>query len=375
MQGTSGFTPGQPFGRRRFIHGAAGLGLGAAALAACGSSDDTGDDAEETAEAPTTDAADTTDAAVTTEAAAEAPAGEAVTSGLIGLTLNGLNDYTRGVVTGVHKAFEGTDFEVSTVQANYTAETELANIENFLAQGAVGVVIQPNTAESAGAGAKAAFDQGVPVGNCIWPGPSDADEFFNGVAEIDSVEGGRIIGRYLVEQLPEGGKIVVVQGVVGQGFSERIDEGLDEVLEGTNIEVVVREQGFFDRVGAVEVVQNAFQANPDIVAIVDYAAAMSNGICQWMEDEGIEDVLHVTSDADAEMITWFGTPYLSATRYYSSAQTGLIAGDAVLKALRGEPVEFRTVIAQELVTADNVDAVVADNPFFFDEYADKTEDL
>ena len=43
---------------------------------------------------------------------------------------------------------------MSAVQANYTAETELANIENFLAQGAVGVVIQPNTAESAGAGAK-----------------------------------------------------------------------------------------------------------------------------------------------------------------------------------------------------------------------------
>jgi len=368
MQGTSGFSSGQPIGRRRFIYGAASVGLGAAALAACGSDDDADDAAEP-------DEATTTDAAVTTEAAGDAASGAAITSGLIGLTLNGLNDYTRGVVTGVYKAFEGTDFEVSAVQANYTAETELANIENFLAQGAVGVVIQPNTAESAGAGAKAAFDKGVPVGNCIWPGPSDADEFFNGVAEIDSVEGGRIIGRYLLEQLPDGGKIVVVQGVVGQGFSERIDEGLDEVLEGSNIEVVVREQGFFDRVGAVEVVQNAFTANPDIVAIVDYAAAMSNGICQWMEDEGIEDVLHVTSDADAEMITWFGTPYLAATRYYSSAQTGLIAGNAVLNALRGEPVEFRTVIAQELVTAENVDAVVAANPFFFDDYADKTENL
>jgi ribose transport system substrate-binding protein len=373
MQGTSGFSSNGPIGRRRFIQGAASLGLGAAALAACGGSDEAAEEGEEPVEP---------DESVTTEAAAEPETEPGVdtpavgpTSGLIGLTLNGLNDYTRGVVTGVYKAFEGTDFEVSAIQANYSAETELSNIENFLAQGAVGVVIQPNTAESAGAGAKAAFDQGVPVGNCIWPGPSDADEFFNGVAEIDSVEGGRIIGRYLLEQLPDGGKIVVVQGVVGQGFSERIDEGLDEVLEGSNLEIVVREQGFFDRVGAVEVVQNAFQANPDIVAIVDYAAAMSNGICQWMEDEGIEDVLHITSDADAEMVTWFGTPYLAATRYYSSAQTGLIAGNAVLNALRGEPVEFRTVIAQELVTAENIDAVVAENPFFFDEYASETENL
>ena len=356
----------QPFGRRRFIQRTALLGASAAALAACGS-DDSGDAESEPVD---TDAAPTSDAEAPDTAPAVGP-----TSGLIGLTLNGLNDYTRGVVTGVYKAFEGTDYEVSAVQANYTAETELANIENFLAQGAVGVVIQPNTAESAGAGARAAFEQGVPVGNCIWPGPSDADEFFNGVAEIDSVEGGRIIGRYLLEQLPDGGKIVVVQGVVGQGFSERIDEGLDEVLEGSDIEIVVREQGFFDRVGAVEVVQNAFQANPDIVAIVDYAAAMSNGICQWLEDEGKEDILHITSDADAEMITWFGTPYLAATRYYSSAETGLIAGTAVLNALRGEPVEFRTVIEQQLATADNIDEIVAANPFFYDEYADKTEGL
>jgi len=361
--------PENPFSRRRFIQGVTVLGgvaITSGLLAACGD-----DETESTA----TDAPTGTDAPTVTEpSATDAPA-VGPTSGLIGLTLNGLNDYTRGVATGVYKALEGTEYELSVVQANYDAATELANIENFLAQGAVGVIIQPNTAESAGAGAKAAFDKGVPVGNCIWPGPSDADEFFNGVAEIDSVEGGRIIGRYLLEQLPDGGKICVVQGVIGQGFSERIDEGLDEVLAGSDIEIVVREQGFFDRVQAVGVVQTAFQANPDIVAVVDYAAAMSNGICQWLKDEGKDNILHVTSDADEEMVTWFGTPYLAATRYYSSAQTGLIAANAVLNALAGKPVEFRTVIEQLLVTADNVEEVVAANPFIFTEFKDKVQNI
>lgn len=124
--------------------------------------------------------------------------GAVVTSGLIGLTLNGLNDYTRGVATGAYKALEGTDFDLQVIQGNYDPGEEFANIENFLAQGAVGVVIQPNTAESAGAGAEAAAAEGIPVGNCIWPGPSDADEFFTGVAQLDSVEGGRLLGNYLV---------------------------------------------------------------------------------------------------------------------------------------------------------------------------------
>jgi ribose transport system substrate-binding protein len=75
------------------------------------------------------------------------------------------------------------------------------------------------------------------------------------------------------------------------------------------------------------------------------------------------------------MVSWFGTPYLSATRYYSSAQTGIIAAQAVLNALAGKPNEFRTVIEQTLVTADNVEEVVAANPYMFMEYKDKVQNI
>ncbi len=92
--------------RRRFLRNLGIAGGGALALPilnACGDSDD--DDAEPAA---------TTAASPETTAAAAAGAG-----GLIGLTLNGLNDYTRGVATGAYAALEGTDFELQVVQGNY----------------------------------------------------------------------------------------------------------------------------------------------------------------------------------------------------------------------------------------------------------------
>lgn len=360
---TSDFNRRQFLQRMGLIGGGALIG-GPALLAACGSDDDD------------SSTSDTTEGGGgSTDETTASGSGDVVTSGLIGLTLNGLNDYTRGVATGAYQAVEGTDFELQVIQGNYSADEELANIENFLAQDAVGIVIQPNTAESAGAGAEAAFNASVPVGLCIWPGPSESDKFFNGVARLDSVEGGRLLGNYLKEQLPDGGDIVVVQGVVGQGFSERIDEGLDEVLEGSGLEVVVREQGFFDRVQAVDVVQTAFQAHPDLVAIVDYAAAMSNGICTWMEDEGIDNVIHVTSDADEEMVGWLKTPYLNATRYYSSAETGLIATNAVLEVLGGGSPEFGIDISQVIATGDNIDQVSEDNPYMFFDFKDQVQDI
>ncbi len=350
-------------GRRRFLQGAAGLVIGGGLLAACGS-DDSSEGADTTAAAA--------EGGTDTTAAAAAAAGP--TEGLIGLTLNGLNDYTKGVATGVYKALEGTKYTLEVVQVNYDAAQELSAAEAFLAKGVVGLVIQPNTAESAGAAAEKAKAKGVPAGNCIWPGPSDADEFFVGVAEIDSVEGGRLIGEYLKANATPG-KVCVVQGVVGQGFSEFIDQGLDEALAGTDFEVVVREQGFFDRTQAVGVVETAFQAHPDLSIIVAYSASMSNGIAQWLQDQGKEGVVHVSSDADEEMVSWMKTPYLQATRYYSSAQTGLIAANAVLAALAGETPEFRTKIEQVIATSEDIDAIAEANPYMFMEFKDKVQNI
>ncbi|MEO6126593.1 MAG: sugar ABC transporter substrate-binding protein [Ilumatobacteraceae bacterium] len=357
-------------GRRRFLQVSAGL-AGAGLLAACGSDAKKAD----TTTAPSTAATTAASTGDTTAASTVATGGTAgPTEGVIGVTLNGLNEYTKGVATGVYKAIEGTKYTIEVVQVNYDAAQELAAAEAFLAKGVVGLVIQPNTAESAGAAAEKAVAKGVPAGNCIWPGPSDADKFFVGVAEIDSVEGGRLIGEYLKANVTPG-KICVVQGVVGQGFSERIDEGLDKALEGTDFEIVVREQAFFDRTQAVGVVEKAFQAHPDLTIVLGYSASMSNGISQWLKDQGKDTIVHISSDADDEMIGWLKTPYLQATRYYSSAQTGLIAANAVIASLKGETPQFRTIIEQVIATADDIDSVVAANPYMFAEYKDKVQNI
>ncbi|MGA9275993.1 substrate-binding domain-containing protein, partial [Ilumatobacter sp.] len=171
------------------------------------------------------------------------------------------------------------------------------------------------------------------------------------------------------------GKIVVVQGVLGQGFSEQLDQGLDEALEGSGFEVVVREQGFFDRTTAIDVVSTAYQAHPDLSGIVSYSASMSNGIAQWLQDNDKEGVVHVGSDCDDELVEWLKTPYLEASRYYSSAQTGLIGGTAVLAALQGSDVPFETPVEQVIATADNIDDIIAENPYTFESFRDQVQDI
>ncbi|MEO5899880.1 MAG: sugar ABC transporter substrate-binding protein [Ilumatobacteraceae bacterium] len=382
-----------PVGRRRFLQGIVaigGLAAGGGLLAACGSDKKTASTTAPTTagSTATTTAGSTagTDAAATTVAGTDAGATTVAgttgasltpgpTSGVIGVTLNGVNDYAKQLATGVYEAFKGTPYTIEVASDNYDAGTELTNAEALISKGAVGIVGLAVTAESAASAAQAAQAAKIPYANSLWPGASDADKYFTAVAALDSVKGGTLIGEYLKTTLPAGGKICVVQGIVGQGFSELIDQGLDASLAGSAFKVVAREQGFFDRTKAVGVVETAFQANPDLAVIVAYAASMSDGIAQWLKDNNKATILHVSSDADEEMIGWIKTPYLKATRYYSAAQTGLIAGQGLLKALKGETPAFKTEVDQIIATAENIDDVVAKNPYVYAEFKDKVANL
>ncbi|MER7922304.1 sugar ABC transporter substrate-binding protein [Streptomyces sp. NPDC096057] len=288
----------------------------------------------------------------------------------IGVSLNGVNGYTTYLMEGVLKELDGTGYKFVGVQNNFDSSTELGNIQNLLSQGIAGLVVLPTDASTIARAAKVAAAQGVAVSNALWSGKSNADRYFAGVADLDSVEGGRMIGRWLLANV-EPGKVIVVQGIVGQGFSERIDKGLDQALAGSGFEIVLRQQGYFDRNTATKIVESGLQAHPDVKAVVSYAASMGDGIAAYLKSAGITDVKHVTSDCDDEMLTWLGTPYLSAARYYSAAQTGQIAVRAVRAKLEGRTPGFLGKVDQTIMTKANMAAVLAAKPYRYKKFASK----
>lgn len=340
--------------RRRFLGTAAavsGLALSGPLLAACGNS---------------TGSADTSAAggATSTSAGGSGAGGSGKT---IGVSLNGLVEYTRYVAQGVAKALDGGGYQLKVVQANFDQQTELRNIEALTSQGVAGIVINPNTVDAIISAVRSAHQAKIANALALWARPGPLDQYVDGVSALDSVGGGKMIGEWLIKNAKPG-KTIVVQGVVGQGFSERIDDGLNEALKGSGFDVVVREQGFFDRNKAIGVVERALQAHPDATTIVSYAAAMADGIASYLQQNKIDGITHVTSDGDKEMLTWIKTPYLKANRYYSAAETGLLAGQVVRNVIEGKKPEFNNPIFQTMMTADNVDAVLKDHPMSYPEF-------
>lgn len=277
----------------------------------------------------------------------------------IGLSLVGSYPFARCLATGAYAALEGSGYELVVRQAEFSSARESANITAFMADRVAGLVIQPVAVESATRGAQFAQQAGVKVSACMSPGPGPGSKFFAGVAEVSSLQGGRLIGGWLKANVPRGGKVVVVQGLLGQGISEGLDLGLDEALAtaGGRFEIVARGPGNLDGAQAVALVRRSLALHPDASIVVDYAAVMGDAISRYLRNAGRRDVVHVTSDGDAATLRWLDTPYLRATRYFSAAQAGREATQVALEAIRKDAATvtpFTRVVAQSMRTGADI---------------------
>lgn len=275
----------------------------------------------------------------------------------IALSLNGFNTYDQNLATGVLHALAGTSYKFIGAQGNFDSKAEVTNLQNLLSQNPSGLLIIPNTVAGASHGALQAKRQGIPVVNLLWSGKTPADSAYVGVVRVDNTKGGGLIADFLGKRVKKG-KILVVIGVPGQGFSEEITSGLKAGLaKYPGLRIADSQPGFFTAGPAVKAVKNMLTAHPDAVAIVDYAAGMGDGIAAYQKAHKISNIEHVTSDGDAAMLPWLKEgKYLTADRYYSSAQEGVV-GTMIMRNFleKGQkPKSFVTDLHQEMVTKQNL---------------------
>jgi ABC-type sugar transport system substrate-binding protein len=275
---------------------------------------------------------------------------------LIGLSLYADDAYTRSVASGVVAALKGSGYALLARRADLSASKEAANLQSFVGRKASGIVVLPVSVETSTRGAQMAQSASIAVVDALYPGPGGTgDKFFAAAVDYGGEAGGRTVGRYLLDHAPQGGEIVVVQGILGQGDSEQLDGGLDAALAGhPRFRVVARGPGGQTAAGAVAVVRQALAAHPRASIVVDYGAVMGDAIAAYLQSIGRRDILHVTAGATPQTGRWLGTPYLRATRYWSAAEVGREAASTLLQVIRDENEQadpFLRNIAQKMRTS------------------------
>jgi ribose transport system substrate-binding protein len=150
------------------------------------------------------------------------------------------------------------------ITSDGTAAGQQSIVDDLLAKGVNGIAISPVDPANQSPMLNKAAAQAVVVTQ-----DSDAPNS-NRLCYIgtDNVEAGRQAGRLVKEALPQGGKIMVFVGVLDAQNARERNQGLREVLAGSNIQIVDTRTDNTDRVRAKSNAADTLVNVPDIAGMV-----------------------------------------------------------------------------------------------------------
>lgn len=143
------------------------------------------------------------------------------------------------------------------------AASQVNIIESLIERQVDGILISCNDADALKDVIDRAVDAGIVVGTFDSDSPNSKRAFYCGT---DNYAIGKVAAEYMMEYLPEGGKVAILTGILGAPNLEMRILGFKETLEAAKspIEVMPVQTGEDDVQKSVEIVNQYTAANPDL---------------------------------------------------------------------------------------------------------------
>ncbi|TNB48815.1 substrate-binding domain-containing protein [Martelella lutilitoris] len=173
---------------------------------------------------------------------------------------------------------------------------------------------------------------------------------------------GAVAGEYIAETTPDA-KVVVIRGLPIPIDQQRQD-GFDAALEGTNVEVMEKQFGNWNRDDAFRVTQDYLTKYPEIDVIWAQDDDMVVGVLQAIQQAGRDDIQYVIGGAGSkDMIkkVMDGDPMIPVDVLYPPAMIGTAMELTVAGMIDQVPVAGSYILDATLVTPEN-----AENYYFPD---------
>jgi len=161
----------------------------------------------------------------------------------------------KGKELGIKIFWEGPTTSDAAMQVNV--------IESLIERQVDGILISCNDADALKDVIDRAVDAGIVVGCFDSDSPESKRSFYCGT---DNYAIGKLSAEFMMEYLPEGGKVAILTGVLGAPNLEARIDGFEETLAaaGSAIEIMPVQTGEDDVQKSVEVVSQYTAANPDL---------------------------------------------------------------------------------------------------------------
>jgi D-xylose transport system substrate-binding protein len=344
--------------------------------AACSSDSDDTTTTAAAGDTTTTAAADTTTtaAADTTTTAATATDDEVI----VGVSWNNYNEerWAQWDEPAIKAALDAAGATYISSDAGSSAEQQIADVENLIAQGANALIILAQDGTAIKPAVQSAIDQGIPViayDRLI----EDPGAFY---ITFDNVEVGRMQARAILEAVPVG-NYVMIKGNAADANADFLRGGQQEILQEAIDagDIVIVGESYTDN-WAPEVAQTNMEQfltenDNDVQAVVSSNDGMAGGVVAALAAQGLDGVVPVSGqDGDGAALNRVALGTQTVDVWKDARLLGSTAGAAAALLAAGtemtdvpQMVKFTTPEGNEMfsillspipITADNLDLVI-----------------
>jgi ribose transport system substrate-binding protein len=152
-------------------------------------------------------------------------------------------------------------------------------------------------------------------------------------------------GRYLLKSLGGKGNVVIIEGVKGATTSDDRVRGFNKAIEeNPSVKLLASQPANYQRLQALQVMENLVQSNPSIDGVMAAADVMAFGAIEALEAAGKKATKVVGIGGVPESIEAIKAGRLLATAEFNGYKMGCLATMAAVRSLRKETVPDTIVI-------------------------------
>ena len=281
----------------------------------------------------------------------------------IGVSYEGpLNDYSKSMLYHIQYqfdvAFKDRVEKLIIAAADGDAARQINDVENLLTQGIDLLMFQP-ISESAGvAVVEKAMSMGVPV--VIFGASLLTDEYVSFV-NTDNTGIGYAYTDWIAQQIGGKGKVVVMMGEAGSGYTEDAYKGVQEALKKyPEIEPLPTVYANYSQATAKQQMETMLNANNDIVGAIVQGGHMGLGILEAYKDKGLEPPYMSVDDINLFMKAAKQYDFTKFITYGAGAEVSFDAAQIAMDILDGKPVKHNYLSPVELFTAQQMNERIPD---------------
>ncbi|HEX7260573.1 MAG TPA: substrate-binding domain-containing protein, partial [Luteolibacter sp.] len=255
----------------------------------------------------------------------------------------------------------GVEIEIASVPTEADTAAQLALVESALTRDFDAIAVSPITPNNLNPALARATEMGIPIVNVDEVIPDDvaADAGIDIAARIASNNyfAGVLAARHMLENLPAGAQVAVIEGIAGNSSGTARRDGFVETIEASGaLEIVANQSADWDRAKANSVTTNILQANPDLMGIYFANDTMALGGAEAVEAAGMEGLILIGTDAVPEAKQAVADGRLTGTVAQYPFEMASLAVETILKILNDRPVAPLVDAPIKLLLKADVDA-------------------